>query len=145
MAKLNGHVSYLQTEKGSLKNEKNVLAEKLAMLQLHVQEVESKANRILELEAEVKSLRLSLKKLRLLKGKRRERQAKIAKLGRLIPVHCNKAVAEYKESQELKDLLQAARDRAIMEKFTEWSEHGYLDKPRMIADLLTSKGKAQDT
>lgn len=36
VAKLNHHVSYFQTEKGSLEKEKNALAEKLAMFQLHV-------------------------------------------------------------------------------------------------------------
>ncbi|KAL6195586.1 hypothetical protein ACLB2K_031204 [Fragaria x ananassa] len=34
--KLNDHVSFLQMEKGSLEREKNSLADKLAMLQLHV-------------------------------------------------------------------------------------------------------------
>ena len=62
VAKLNGHMSYLQTEKGSLEKGKKALAEKLAMLQLHVREVESKANRVPELEAEVESLRVELGK-----------------------------------------------------------------------------------
>lgn len=39
------------------------------MLQLQVQELENKTSRIPELEAEVETLRLSLKKLRPLKGK----------------------------------------------------------------------------
>ncbi|KAL6123956.1 hypothetical protein ACLB2K_076472 [Fragaria x ananassa] len=64
VAKLNGHVSFLQTEKGSLEREKNSIDEKLAMLQLHVQELENKANRVLELQDEVESLLLSLEKLR---------------------------------------------------------------------------------
>lgn len=59
-------------------------------------------------------------------------------------MRCDHAVAKYKESQKLKDLLRAARDGPIMEKFNEWSQHGYLDRPRMVADLLTVKAKAQD-
>ncbi|KAL6141015.1 hypothetical protein ACLB2K_059307 [Fragaria x ananassa] len=62
-----------------------------------------KASRVPELEAEVESLRLSLEKLR-------ERESEIAELERLVPMHCDCAVAKYKESQEFKDLMQAARD-----------------------------------
>ena len=71
LAKLNGHVSYLQTEKGSLEREKYALAEKLAMFQLHVRGVESKVDRVPELKAKVESLRLTLEKCRPLEGKLR--------------------------------------------------------------------------
>ncbi|KAL6219308.1 hypothetical protein ACLB2K_007067 [Fragaria x ananassa] len=97
----------------------------------------------MELEAEVKSLRLSLEKCSPLEGKFREKEFEIAELECLAPVRCNQAVAVYKESRELKDFLQSARDAAIMEKFKKWSEHGYLDKPRMLADLLATKAKAE--
>lgn len=86
---------------------------------------------------------MALEKFCPLEGKLREKESEIAELERLAPVHCDQAVAAYKDSQEKKDLLQAARDAAITEKFTEWSKHGYIDKPRMIADLLAAKAKAK--
>ncbi|KAL6136504.1 hypothetical protein ACLB2K_061799 [Fragaria x ananassa] len=137
VAKLNGHVSFLQTEKGSLEREKNALAEKLAMLQHRVQEVESKADRVPFLEAEVESLGVELEKYRPLEGKLREKEAEIVELVSLVSTRCDQAVVAFKESEEFKGLLQSARDEAITEKFTEWSVHGYLDKPRMLADLTT--------
>ncbi|KAL6219532.1 hypothetical protein ACLB2K_007291 [Fragaria x ananassa] len=45
--------------------------------------------------------------------------------------------------QQFKDLLQATRDGAITAKFNEWNKHGYLDLPRMVADLLATQGRAQ--
>lgn len=72
-----------------------------------------------------------------------EKQSKILELERQVPGHYDHAVADYKASQEFKDLLQAARDGASTKKFNEWSEHGYIDRPRMVADLLAVKAQAQ--
>lgn len=98
-------MSYLHTEKGSLEREKYALAEKLAMFQLHVRGVESKADRVPELEAEVESLRVELEKYSPLEGKLHEKESEIAELESLVPARCDQAVAAFKESQELKDLL----------------------------------------
>ena len=146
VARLNGHVSFLQTEKASLEKEKSSLAEKLSTLQHRVEELKSLGDRVPLLEAEVEKVPLleaELEKYRPLESKLREREAEIEELVNLVPARCDQAVAEFKESEEFKALLQSARNEAITEKFTEWSAHGYLDKPRMLADLLAAQEKAR--
>ena len=83
------------------------------MLQFHVREVESKADRVPELEAEVESLRVELEKYRPLEGKLREKEAEIAELERSGSARYDQAIAAFKESHEFKGLLQSARDEAI--------------------------------
>lgn len=88
------------------------------------------------------SLRLSLEKLRPLERKLWEKESQIAELESQVLVYYDRAVSDFKASQEFKDLLQAARDGAITEKFNEQSEHKYLDHPHMVVNLLAAKAQA---
>ncbi|KAL6127525.1 hypothetical protein ACLB2K_070890 [Fragaria x ananassa] len=86
---------------------------------------------------------LPLSSLHRITSKLLEKEAEIDELVSLVPTRCDQAVVAFKESEEFKALLQTAWDEAITEKFTEWSAHGYLDKPRMLADLLAIQEKAR--
>nr|XP_011464122.1 PREDICTED: uncharacterized protein LOC105351477 [Fragaria vesca subsp. vesca] len=135
---LNDQISYLGVEKKTTekdleaeRKEKLSLAEKFAKLSLHTKELEGKAERVLVLECDVDALQRENAKL---PSKLKEKDDQIADLQGQMPAQGELAVGKFKELDELKAMLKAAREGGIIEKFDVWSRLGYLDKAKMKDD-----------
>ncbi|PRQ50821.1 putative transcription factor bZIP family [Rosa chinensis] len=144
VSNLSEKVKYLHGEKGKLEKERDTLNQNIAALTLKVSELEEERKKIPALEGQVEGLRKELEPLRGFEEKANSWKAKAEYLEGQIDEECQQAVEEYKGSQELVNLLLAARSKCISEKYREWSASGWIDAEKMKREVAEMKRKRQE-